>query len=128
MSEDGLYPVKLTVTKEGLVGAPTLTLNLLVNAPDGTVTGEAVITQAVTPTEAQVTVPSVKGNIHHTGLGADQMLVSLSGDFIQSVPPPAIGSYLAHFSAALAVDKGWNGRGTYTYATHTITDATVTAG
>ena len=42
-----------------------------------------------------------------------------------SVPPPAIGSYLAHFSAALAVDAEWNGVGTYTYGNHTITHGTV---
>ncbi len=43
-----------------------------------------------------------------------------------SVPPPAIGSYLAKFSAALAVNRAWNGKGSYVYGNHSITDATVT--
>jgi len=42
-----------------------------------------------------------------------------------SVPPPAIGSYLAKFSAALAVDKSWDGKGSYVYGNHTVTNATV---
>lgn len=125
MAEVGLYPVKLVVTKEGLMGAPTLTLNLLVYAPAGTVSGDAIITQAVTPPGGYTHVPQVTGAIHHTGLGKDTQLVSLSGQYVQSVPPPAIGSFLANFTAALAVDANWNGRGTFTYANHTIADATV---
>ncbi|HSV30106.1 MAG TPA: DUF1842 domain-containing protein [Candidatus Omnitrophota bacterium] len=120
---DGLYLVKLQVTKEGLMGAPTLSLNLVVYAPNGTVNGDAAITQAIL--NGQIHIPQVSGNIHHTGFGKDQQLVSLSGQYVQSVPPPAIGSFLAEFKAALVVDASWNGRGTFSYGGHTIADATV---
>lgn len=124
--EVGLYPVKLNVEKKGLLGAPDLKLSLVVYAPAGTVSGSAVITQALAPPAGEIHIPEVSGVIHHTGFGADQQLVALKGQYVVSVPPPAIGSYLAQFSAALVVDKSWTGKGTFTYGGHTIADATVT--
>jgi hypothetical protein len=121
----GLYLVHLKISKPGLLGAPVLNLNLTVYAPQGTVNGNAVISQSVTPVEGPVHVPQVTGHIHHTGFGGDQQLVSVAGQYVVSVPPPAIGSYLAHFNAALVVDASWNGKGTFTYGGHTISDAKV---
>ncbi len=126
MSEkSGLYLVKLKVSRPGLLGAPVLHLNLSVYAPQGNVNGDAVISQSVTPTSGPIHVPQVTGHIHHTGFGPDQQLVSLAGQYVVSVPPPAIGSYLANFSAALVVGANWVGKGTFTYGGHTIADATV---
>jgi len=53
------------------------------------------------------------------------LLVHVTGQYVVSVPPPGIGSYLAHFSAALAVAKDWNGKGSFEYSGHVITDCTV---
>jgi hypothetical protein len=122
----GLYPVKLRVERPGLVGAPVLTLDLLVYAPMGQVHGSGEITQALPPPYGQTHIPQITGVIHHTGFGHDEMLVSLTGQYVVSVPPPAIGSYLAHFSAALVVDDSWTGRGSFTYSGHTIANANVT--
>ncbi|MDR6849869.1 MAG: DUF1842 domain-containing protein [Sphingomonas sp.] len=122
----GLYQVKLLVQLgvEPIVGAPTLHLSLLVNAVSGQIHGTAHITQSLPPPYGSIEFP-VSGVLHHTGFGHDTRLIALHGEYVVSVPPPAIGSYLAHFSAALAVDAEWNGVGTYTYGNHTITHGTV---
>lgn len=127
MTEVGYYLVTLEGVPEGGVvpGAPTLTLSLGVNAVTGQINGSATITQAVTPPNGHVEFP-VSGVMHHTGFGEDQLLVSLSGQYVVSVPPPAIGSYLAHFTASLVVDKSWNGTGTYTYGNQTMSHVKIT--
>ena len=123
--KSGLYLVKLKASHPGLLGAPVLHLNLAVYASRGTVTGDAVISQSVTPTNGPIHIPQVTGHIHHTGFGPDQQLISLSGQYVVSLPPPAIGSYLALFTAAFAVGANWVGKGTFTYGGNTIPDATI---
>jgi hypothetical protein len=118
--------VKLRVERPGLLGAPVLTLDLLVYAPQGQVHGSGEITQALPPPYGQTHIPQITGAIHHTGFGQDEMLVSLTGQYVVSLPPPAIGSYLAHFSGALVVNHSWNGKGSFTYGGHTVADCTVT--
>ena len=125
MPDIGLYQVSLRVGHGDMPGAPLLTLNLLVNAPTGAVSGNAMITQALPPPNGMTHIPHVTGQILHTGLGQDTRLVHLVGQYVVSVPPPAIGSYLAHFSAALAVDAAWVGRGSYEYNGHVVSDCTV---
>lgn len=124
----GYYIVKLRVAPgdQPIFGAPTLELNLGVDAPTGRVNGTAEITQALPPPYGQISIPQVTGQILHTGFGIDTLLVHVTGQYVVSVPPPAIGSYLAQFSAALAVDQSWNGKGTFTYGGHTVTDYVVT--
>ena len=127
MSDIGYYMVSLEVTPEGGVvpGAPVLKLDLGVNASTGQVNGKAALDQAIAPPNGHEEFP-VSGSIHHTGLGTDTLLVSLTGQYVVSFPPPAIGSYLAPFSASFAVDTGWNGKGTYTYDRHQMGPCTVT--
>ncbi|WP_242008114.1 DUF1842 domain-containing protein [Sphingomonas ginsenosidivorax] len=125
MGTVGYYIVKLLVQHEGFMGAPVLHLDLGVNAVTGQVMGSAQITQALPPPYGNTVIPTVTGAILHTGFGEDTLLVHLTGDYVVSVPPPAIGSYLAHFSAALAVSKDWNGRGSFSYAHQVITGCTV---
>ncbi|MEX0342260.1 MAG: DUF1842 domain-containing protein [Erythrobacter sp.] len=116
MADAGYYMVELAVTPEGgaMPGSPNLTLKLGVNSNNGEINGQATSTQAVAPPDGEQTFP-VSGTIHHTGLGEDTLLVALSGKCARSLPPPAIGTYFVRFSAALAVDKGWNGTGSYTF-------------
>ncbi len=121
----GFYIVKLRVERKDLIGAPVLTLDLGVYAPFGEVNGSGEITQALPPPFGHIHIPHVTGHIHHTGFGHDEQLVTLHGQYVVSVPPPAIGTYLANFSAALVVDAGWNGKGTFTYNHHTIANADV---
>ncbi|WP_010183377.1 DUF1842 domain-containing protein [Sphingomonas sp. PAMC 26605] len=122
----GLYQVKLLVqVGDGhLPGAPKLELALLVNAPTGHITGTAHITQALPPPYGSIEFP-VSGVLHHTGFGHDTKLIALHGEYVVSVPPPAIGSYLAQFWAALALDADWNGVGTYRYGNHIVPHAKV---
>lgn len=108
----GLYLVKLEVGNAGTPGAPIVNLALTVDAPSGNVSGIAEISQAVLGGKHRF---PVSGHIYHTGFGQDQLLVSLTGKFVYSVPPPAIGSFLADFKAALAVDRSWNGHGGFDY-------------
>ena len=125
MAEVGYYIVDLEVAPEGgaMPGAPNLTLKLGVNATNGEVNGQATLTQAVQGGEHEF---PVSGSIHHTGFGEDTLLVSLTGQYAQSVPPPAIGTYLVPFSAALAVDKSWNGTGSYTFGHNRMSRCKVT--
>ncbi len=121
----GYYIVKLDVQHAGFAGAPKLHLDLGVNATTGQVSGSAQITQALPPPYGTTIIPYVTGAILHTGFGQDTLLVHVTGQYLVSFPPPAIGSYLAPFSVALAVAKDWNGKGSFEYANHVITDCTV---
>ena len=121
----GFYQVKLQVQHDGFFGAPVLHLDLGVNAATGQVSGSATITQALPPPYGKTVIPYVTGALVHTGFGDDTLLVHFTGQYVVSVPPPAIGSYLAQFSAALAVSKDWNGKGSFTYNTHVISDCSV---
>ena len=110
----GLYFVKAAIGNIGMPGAPVVNLALTVQAASGQVSGIAEITQALPPPQGNYRFP-VSGQIYQTGLGKNQQLVSLKGQFVVSVPPPAIGSYLADFTSALSVDQDWNGQGGFTY-------------
>ncbi|MGU3390523.1 DUF1842 domain-containing protein [Sphingomonas sp. M1A8_2b] len=121
----GYYLVKLQVQHGGFAGAPVLHLDLGVNAVSGQVIGSAQITQALPPPYGTTIIPHVTGAILHTGFGHDTLLVHLTGQYYVSFPPPAIGSYTAHFSVALAVTKDWNGKGSFEYNGNVITDCTV---
>ncbi|MEJ2409162.1 MAG: DUF1842 domain-containing protein [Novosphingobium sp.] len=87
--------------------------------------GQARITQALPPPYGELEFP-VSGTVHHTGFATDTLLVALSGQYAVSVPPPAIGTYLAHFMAAPAVDQSWNGTGSYSYDRHQMSRCKVT--
>jgi hypothetical protein len=121
----GAYLVKLEVGNVGTPGAPILHFTGVVNASTGVINGTAEITQAVAPPHNEIVIHHVHGQVRHTGLGQDKLLVTLEGQYVVSVPPPAIGSYLARFSAGLAVDKEWNGHGSFTYNEHTVDDVPV---
>ncbi|PLR22877.1 hypothetical protein SGCZBJ_17030 [Caulobacter zeae] len=108
----GLYLVKLEVGNVGTPGAPIVNLALTVDAPSGNVSGIAEISQAIVGGNHRF---PVSGHIYQTGFGQAELLVSLTGEFVYSVPPPAIGSFLAKFKAALVVDKSWNGKGGFDY-------------
>ena len=82
----GLYFVKAVVGNVGTPGAPIVNLALTVQAASGHVSGIAEINQAVVGGQHRF---PVTGQIYQTGFGPNQQLVSLSGEFVYSVPPPA---------------------------------------
>jgi len=126
MSEQtaGYYLMKLQAGT-GAPGAPTLNLTLGVYAPTGQVNGEAVITQAILAPESKIVVPQVTGAIHETGFGGNTRLIAVQGNYTVSVQPPAIGTYLAHFSAAIALGEDGTGRATFTYGGHVVSNVPV---
>ncbi len=122
----GLYLVALRVENPILLGSPRLTLHLAVNAATGQVNGRGDISQSVTPQEGAVHIPDVSGQIFHTGFPTDTMLVHVTGEYLYSFPPPAIGTMELPFSAALAVKSDWDGKGSFAYGRRQVTHCTVT--
>jgi hypothetical protein len=124
----GLYQVDLTLN-DGLQGAPTLALNLLVNAATGAVTGSGRISQALAPPFGNLAIPSISGQLEATGLPRAEKLLRVIGRYgIPFGPPPMIGHIEALMTMACAVDLQWNGKGSFSYgphAEHTARNCTV---
>lgn len=108
-----------------LPGAPVLNLALLYNPAAGALTGEAQVSQSVAPPYNLVTVRPVSGDVHGLGIGGATRVFSLSGEYVVSVPPPAIGSYLAKFTATFTTDNNWTGHGSFDYGTHKVTNVPI---
>lgn len=121
----GLYVVNGVAGNQGVPGAPLLHFSLLVNATTGAVTGHAQQTQAVPAPYNQINIGNITGQVHAAGLGKITKLVTLQGSAVISFPPPAIGSYLAPFTAHFAVDNEWDGQGGWTLGTHTVENVPV---
>lgn len=120
------YRVTGTAGDVGKPGAPILHFDLIVVAATGSVSGIAVITQAVASPGGSIEV-QVTGQVRPAGLGSITQLVAFSGTYVYDFPPPAIGHLQAHLSAHFAVDAAWNGRGGFTYLGHQIDDVPVAA-
>jgi len=77
----------------GKPGAPTFTLELLVHPSGHSVTGIAVISQAVPPPNGHLTI-QVKGTYHQM---LTENVIVIEGTYTWSCPPPAICSIPEHF-------------------------------
>jgi hypothetical protein len=120
----GAYLAKGTIGNVGTPGAPVASFSLVVVPSQHTVSGTVVITQAIQGPDSHIVVP-VTGKIYATGFGKVTQVVSLKGQYVHSVPPPAIGSFLANFDAHLAIDNGWDGTGGFSYFGHNVENAPV---
>jgi hypothetical protein len=120
----GLYQLCLTAGT-GKPGAPTLQLQLLVNAATGRITGQGVQTQAIAPPGNQINISNITGVMHSAGFGGITKLIALRGQAFISFPPPAIGSYIAPFEAAFATDNNFAGHGGWHLGTTVVGDAPV---
>lgn len=121
---DSAYLTKGTIGNVGMPGAPIAHFSLVVNAASGTVSGMVEITQAIDRPSIEV---RVTGNVRSTGYGEVTKIVNLSGEYVVSVPPPAVGSYLQKFTAYMDINNEWNGRGGFTYGNQRINDVPVTS-
>jgi len=121
----GLYLVNGSAGKENTPGAPTLQFSLLVNAVTGAVTGHAEQTQAVPPPNNSISIGNITGSLRSTGFGEYTKVVALEGSAVISVPPPAIGSYLAPFTAHFAINDAWNGVGGWTLGNQSVDNVPV---
>ena len=120
----GAYLAKGTIGNVGLPGAPVASFSLVVVPSQHSVSGTVVITQAIQGPDSHIVVP-VTGKIFATGIGKITQVVSLKGQYVHSVPPPAIGSFLANFDAHLAIDNEWNGTGGFSYFGHSVENVPV---
>lgn len=120
----GAYLVNGTMGNVGMPGAPIMHFSLVVVPSTNSISGTVEITQAIS-TGGNIIVRNVTGTIRATGYGSVTHVVSLEGEYVQSVPPPAIGSYLAEFSAHMAIDNNWNGKGGFSFANHDIENVDV---
>ncbi|PZR12183.1 MAG: hypothetical protein DI539_20180 [Flavobacterium psychrophilum] len=119
----GAYLVNGTMGNVGMPGAPIMHFSLVVVPSTNSVSGTVEITQAILG--GDIVVRNVTGTIRATGFGSVTQVVALEGQYVQSVPPPAIGSYLADFSAHMAIDNNWNGKGGFSYANHNVENVDV---
>ena len=122
----GAYLAKGTIGNVGMPGAPVAAFSLVIVPSQNSVSGTVVITQAIQGSDSHIVVP-VKGKIFATGFGNITKVVSLQGQYVHSVPPPAIGSFLADFDAHLAIDNEWNGTGGFSYFGHNVENVPVKA-
>lgn len=129
MSEElaGAYLAKGTIGNVGMPGAPIAHFSLVVVPSEHSVTGTVVITQAISGPDSRIVV-QVTGKIYATGFGPVTQVVGLHGQYVHSLQPPAIGSFLANFEANMALDAKWNGTGGFSYWQHTIENVPVNAG
>ncbi len=121
----GTYLTKGTIGNVGMPGAPIAHFSLLVTPSTNTVSGTVEITQAIAGSGSSIVVKNVTGAIRATGYGTVTKVVSLEGEYLVSVPAPAIGTYLAKFTAHMAIDNEWNGKGGFTYGDQDIEDVSV---
>ena len=121
----GMYFVRLRVENPILLGSPILDLSLSVIEATGLVNGFGDISNSVTPEAPSVHIPQVTGEVFQTGFGGNTLLVHLTGEYIASVRPPAIGTYQGPFSAAFAVERDWNGTGSFAFGRYQVTHCKV---
>lgn len=121
----GAYLTKGTIGNLGMPGAPIAHFSLVVVPSTNSVSGTVEITQAIEGSGSNIVVNNVKGQIRATGYGKVTKVVSLEGEYVVSVPPPAIGSYLSKFTAHMAIDNDWNGQGGFSYGNNDVEDVPV---
>ncbi len=114
----GMYVVTLRYEPEA-VGAGSMVLHLAVNAVTGAISGQGEGTILEGTQHAPHFNASGLGHLHATGLGDVTKVGALSGQASVSVPPPAIGTYLAPFSATFAVNDDWTGSGSFSVGNNT---------
>lgn len=122
----GTYLVKGTVGNIGVPGASIMHFSLVVVPMANSVSGTVEITQAIALQNGNIVIKHVTGVIRSTGFGEVTKVVTFEGEYVQSFPPPAVGFYLAKFTAHMAIDDSWNGRAGFSYAGNDIENVPVT--
>jgi hypothetical protein len=121
-----VYLVKLLVGNEGMPGAPILHIFAMVDAPTGDISGQAEITQAVARPDGSIRIKDLHGHVRLLAFDPAVRIVTLTGSYTFSFPPPAIGEVIAPFSTTLIIGHDdWNGRGSFSYGATDITDVPV---
>jgi hypothetical protein len=121
----GAYLVNGTVGNVGVPGAPIMHFSLVVVPSANSVSGTVEITQALASPYGSVVVKNVTGTIRATGFGGVTKVVALEGVYYHSLTPPAIGTITENFTAHMAIDDKWDGRGGFSYGNNHIENAPV---
>ena len=121
----GAYLVNGTVGNVGMPGAPIMHFSLVVVPATNSVSGTVEITQAIAPPNGNIVIKNVSGVIRATGYGSVTKVVALNGTYGQTLTPPAIGTITENFSAHLAIDDNWNGKGGFSYGNKDIENVPV---
>lgn len=119
---DSAYLSKGTIGNVGMPAEPIIHFSLVVCATSGIISGIIEIIQAI---DRPAILLNVTGSIRSTGFGENTKTVNLSGNYLITVPPPAIGSYLQHFTAHMDINNEWNGTGGFTYSNQKIENVPV---
>ena len=119
---DSAYLSKGTIGNVGMPAEPIAHFSLVVCSTSGIIAGIIEIIQAI---DRPPILVHVTGNVRSTGFGDDTQTVNLSGEYVISVPPPAIGNYLQHFTAHMDINKEWIGTGGFTYSNQKIENVPV---
>jgi len=114
--------IDLVAGNLGTPGAPILNLSLIYNVDheDGQLSGLAVISQAIAPPNGRIVINNVSGPVHGLGFGKETRVFSLTGEYWQSLQPPAIGQVQEKFTATFTTDNNWQGHGTFAYGGHVV--------
>ena len=99
------YLVRFVMGNVGLLGAPVLHVAAVVDAPTGRLAGHAQISQAIAPPGGMIVISDLTGQIRSLGFGESVRVVTLTGTYECSFPPPAIGSATQSFSATLVLEQ-----------------------
>lgn len=119
MKELGLYLLNLNFTPaDGMVGSGSMTLALTVNASTGVLHGQAHGTILEGTQHPQTFTAQVSGAMHSTGYGTIVKVAAVSGEAGVSVTAPAIGHFVAPFSASFSLDSDWKGQGQFSVGSH----------
>ncbi|PRP70994.1 DUF1842 domain-containing protein [Chromobacterium amazonense] len=120
MEKTGLYLLKLHFTPEkGMVGAGSMVLAVTVNAATGALHGQAHGTIQEGTQHAPTFTSPATGAMHSTGFGNITRVGAVHGEAAVTLAPPAIGTYLAPFSASFGLGADWTGQGQFTVGTDT---------
>jgi hypothetical protein len=122
------YRVDGTAGNVGTPGAPILHFQLLVNESGGKVTGQAQITQAVAPPNNEFQIENLSGKVASLVFGGQiSLVVTLRGTYGQPGPPPTDFIIEEKFEAHFQLDTQWDGRGSFEYGRHKISDVPVSS-
>ena len=122
--KEALFLVTLEFSTENFGGA-SMTLQLAVDPAHQTLNGRADGTvDEGTETPMNFTAEA-SGTYKYTGLGNVTIVGEVAGQGALSATPPAIGTYLAPFSANFAVDSDWNGTGSFMIGQHSYESCAV---
>lgn len=104
------YKIKGTIGEVNNPKAFVIHFSLTVYPSKSIVSGIVKIKQEI---NKQCTKLNVVGKIKTSEYYTNNVIVHLFGEYLVSLPPLTIGSYLEKFNACLEIDNNWNGIGSF---------------